>query len=66
MAGLGIADGHQKHVNWDPDAIIKEYNATFPDPSSPLAHETTPSPTEEDNAMTGNAIGNDAADPPQA
>ena len=64
---LMIVYKNGKHLNWDPDAIIKEYHATFPDPSSPLVNEPMPSPTEEDNAMMGDTTGNtDAADPPQA
>lgn len=57
-----------KHLNWDPDAIIKDYHATFADPPTPpLENDLVHPPIEEENANGGNtAGGSDAADPPLA
>ena len=41
-----------KHVNWDPDAVINEYYATFPDPpaSSPKNEPRSPPVQGNDDA----------------
>ena len=53
-----------KHVNWDPEAVINEYYATFPDPfvSSPENEPRSP-PTQDGGGKTD---GGDNTDAPTA
>ena len=37
-----------KHVNWDPEAVINEYYATFPDPPVSSPENEPPSPPAQD------------------
>lgn len=51
------------HLKWDPDAVIKEYYATFPDlPTSPPENEPVCPSAEDDEAN----MGDNADDPPVA
>ena len=52
-----------KHLSWDPDAIINEYHATFPDlPASSPEYEPHSPPDQNDNANVDDTAGN----PPSA
>lgn len=50
-----------KHLSWDPDAVINDYHATFPDTSaSPLEDEPISPPIPDDDAN----LDHNADDPP--
>ena len=45
-----------KHVNWDPGAVINEYNATFPYPPASSPENEPRSPPAQEGANNDDAL----------